>query len=164
MVNLHPDVASISALNSHAAGQSLAVKLKASQPQAPRLPDSGVLRAFKERQSSSLDGVLVQMEDALTNLGNLTPAANGSSSNPQGLSTALQSVSDAQSAIAASADTVYQSTLDSTASAADKLVANIDTASGDFDFNIEQTLLQAGGNILQDRSTISALVTYLLQQ
>ncbi|RFP10932.1 hypothetical protein D0T25_31870 [Duganella sp. BJB488] len=124
--------------------------------------------------TSALDNALVQMEGALENLGasfadsvspmstlNPNSAAGGTdSSNADDLSAALQSVTEARSVIDASAVSLFQSSLDTMAN---KLIENIDNASGSLDFNIEQTLLQAGNDALRDRSTISALVSYLLQ-
>lgn len=132
----------------------------------------------------NLNSALANMAGALANLSvGLTGAA--SSSAPQtiaasadhqaaegaidNLSSALESVSQAQAALNASADSYYQSSLNGNASAlaaalSERLLANIDAASGDFDFNIEQTLLQSGEDALREKAAISALVTYLLQQ
>ncbi len=146
------------------------------------LSSQGVANSQESAWSSTLDHALVQMEDALENLGSTfadsvspmsTLNANSSvdstsSSNVDGLSAALQSVSEARSAIDASAGSLYQISLANAANhwgdaISSKLIENIDSASGSLNFNIEQTLLQAGNDVLRDRSTISALVTYLLQ-
>jgi len=123
-------------------------------------------------QTNSLDSAVTQMENALSALGDsfagkiaVSTLIHGkppaSADNADQLPAALQYVSDARTAVDAAANTVYQSTLDD---ASDQLIASIDSATGSIGFNIEQTLLQAGGDILRDRATISALVTYLLQQ
>ncbi len=136
--------------------------------------DQAAFLSNQSRWTSALDSALVQMEDALDSLGAAfadsvspmsAPNANSSAGgtvagNADGLSAALQSVSEAKSVIEASADSLYQSSLDTVEY---KLIEHIDNASGSLDFNIEQTLIQAGNDVLRDRSTISALVPYLLQ-
>jgi len=132
--------------------------------------------------SAPLDSALTNMEDALGSLGSGfadtvspittlgTNAAHDSvsASTPEDLSAALESVSKVRLEIDASAGDVYLSMLQNAAgnfggAISDKLIGDIDTASGSVNFNIEQTILQAGNDVLRDRSTISALVTFLLQ-
>ncbi|MYM23788.1 hypothetical protein GTP46_14130 [Duganella sp. FT135W] len=157
-------------------GNAATIVLKASQTQLSRQQSvHEIAHVIKQIQdaSPSDDATLVEltaqlngMVGALSNLGDAAPAAGPGEDS---LSNALESVSKAQAAIDASADSYYQSSLDEKASTlasamTETLLEDINTASGSFDFSIEQTLLQADGNSLRDSPAISALVTYLLQQ
>ena len=132
--------------------------------------------------AGTLEDALTNMETALGGLGSdlsgvtaplpalsaKPSAASAASGSPEGLSAAMQSVVNARSVIDASADSVYQTFLDSDAANAvsspgDSLIAKIDLSSGSLDFNLQQALLQVSGNTLLDRSAISTLVNYLLQ-
>ena len=128
---------------------------------------SDAVRALKSSQSTlaALDSAIASMQTTLDNLrpAAAAPAIKGSAqpATPDQLSLALQSLTNARSAIVASAESVYQSFISSTP--ADGLIAGIDVASGSVNFNLEQTLLQMEGDVLLGRSTISTLVNFLLQ-
>jgi hypothetical protein len=177
MLNLDPVPSAIRALPA-APGSAAAVPKQAAPVSAPapavQAPGfitqrfgSDAVRALKSSQSTlaALDSAIASMQNTLDNMrpADMAPAAKGAAqpSSPDQLSLALQSLSNARSAIVASAESVYQSFISSVP--ADGLIAGVDVASGSVAFNLEQTLLQMEGDVLLGRSTISTLVNYLLQ-
>jgi len=181
MVNLEPALPTIRALQPGPAAGAPKPPPALAAPPAVEVTGaitqrfgSDAVEALKASQSTlaELDRAIARLQTTLNNLrlaansGSApAPAAQGAqgaaSTNADHLTIELQSLINARSAIAASAQNVYQSFINSTP--ADGLIAGINVASGRINFNLQQTLLQMQGDVLLGRSTISTLVHFLLQ-